>query len=169
MSLKRKASFSGLPLTNATPVNTEMSMTMEDSPKHLNSRTRKRYRDDRPDEKVIYENTLRWLYTAQERQGQPPAADEDQIEDLESATAIPTEIIDPRQQTLHKFFQPSRFSTIQPRPNQIDHKPDIISRVNSLSLRRHDSETDSNVPSLGSDSTTPSSQDITTDMELAMD
>jgi hypothetical protein len=32
---------------------------------YLNSRTRKRHRDDRPDEEAIHENTLRKLYDAQ--------------------------------------------------------------------------------------------------------
>ncbi|KIX96068.1 uncharacterized protein Z520_08323 [Fonsecaea multimorphosa CBS 102226] len=32
---------------------------------YLNSRTRKRYRDDKPNEEVIHENTLRKLYDAQ--------------------------------------------------------------------------------------------------------
>ncbi|KIW98957.1 uncharacterized protein Z519_00620 [Cladophialophora bantiana CBS 173.52] len=32
---------------------------------YLNSRTRKRYRDDRPNEEIIHENTLRKLYDAQ--------------------------------------------------------------------------------------------------------
>ena len=52
MSLKRKASFSGLPssLAMATPSGWGMS----DGSKDLPSRTRKRFRNGRPDDDVVY-------------------------------------------------------------------------------------------------------------------
>ncbi|KAJ5765430.1 hypothetical protein N7520_004989 [Penicillium odoratum] len=54
MSLKRKASFS-TPSIPFAPVSCEMDMV--DSSKHLNSRTRKRFRDGRPNEEVVYGKT----------------------------------------------------------------------------------------------------------------
>ncbi|KOC08158.1 hypothetical protein AFLA70_145g001630 [Aspergillus flavus AF70] len=168
MSLKRKASFSGIYSPDAAPVVAGRSLMMDDSPKHLNSRTRKRYRNDRPDEKVVYENTLRWLFTAQQQQGPIPHADETIDEDMES-DALPSEIVDPRQQTLHKFFQPSRPLSSQPGPNHMKQQTDNIPRTNTVFLKRHDLDALSNVTSTGSNATSPSSQDTTADMEVRMD
>lgn len=53
MPLKRKASFSTFPTPDMTPVVEGPSVTMDDAP-HMNSRTRKRFRDDRPEEKIVY-------------------------------------------------------------------------------------------------------------------
>ncbi|KAB8245733.1 hypothetical protein BDV35DRAFT_243668 [Aspergillus flavus] len=168
MSLKRKASFSGIYSPDAAPVVAGRSLMMDDSPKHLNSRTRKRYRNDRPDDKVVYENTLRWLFTAQQQQGPIPHADETIDEDMES-DALPSEIVDPRQQTLHKFFQPSRPLSSQSGPNHMKQQTDNIPRTNTGFLKRHDLDALSNVTSTGSNATSPSSQDTTADMEVRMD
>ncbi|KAL2858839.1 hypothetical protein BJX68DRAFT_262368 [Aspergillus pseudodeflectus] len=102
MSLKRKASFP----TIASPQPTQTGIDrrfMDDSPKHLHCRTRKRVRNDRPDEQTVYENTLRWLYTAQQRVQQTPTPPADQNEDIEPE--LPT-AIDSRQQSLLQFFRP---------------------------------------------------------------
>ncbi|OKL64600.1 hypothetical protein UA08_00111 [Talaromyces atroroseus] len=92
MSLKRKASFSRESFHDRA---------MEDVPRHLNSRTRKRFRDARPDEQTVYANTLRILYQAQKEPivSNPP----------DESTPPPSkpEAPDPRQQTLLKFFQPA--------------------------------------------------------------
>ncbi|OGM43644.1 hypothetical protein ABOM_008518 [Aspergillus bombycis] len=167
MSLKRKASFSGVYSPDTASVIAGRSLMMDDSPKHLNSRTRKRYRNDRPDDKVVYENTLRWLFTAQQQQGPVPHAGENIDEDMES-DSLPSEIVDPRQQTLHKFFQPSRPLTSQPGPNHVKQQTDNAPRTNNSFLKRHDLDTISNVTSIGSSAASPSSQDTTVDMEMRM-
>lgn len=119
MSLKRKASFSAMSPLNTMPVVAGPSRIVEDSPRHLHSRTRKRFKDDRPDEKVIYENTLRWLFNAQKHQHGPPPVvqDEDEDEDMDPEPLPPSEITDPRQQTLHKFFQTYHASSSLPHSN----------------------------------------------------
>ncbi|KAB8253588.1 hypothetical protein BDV32DRAFT_133876 [Aspergillus pseudonomiae] len=167
MSLKRKASFSGVYSPDAAPVIAGRSLMIDDSPKHLNSRTRKRYRNDRPDDKIVYENTLRWLFTAQQQQGPIPHADETIDEDMES-DSLPSEIVDPRQQTLHKFFQPSRPLSSQPGSKHVKQQTDNIPRTNNSFLKRHDLDTISNVASIGSSAASPSSQDTTVDMEMRM-
>lgn len=53
MSLKRKASFPTIASPNADSFMFER-LSMDDSPKHLSSRTRKRFRDDRPEDRVVY-------------------------------------------------------------------------------------------------------------------
>ena len=53
MSLKRKASFIALPSSPSAPAPSEWGMVIDGSP-HLHSRTRKRFRDDRPSDQVIY-------------------------------------------------------------------------------------------------------------------
>jgi hypothetical protein len=52
MSLKRKASFSAMSFAPSAPAPSEWGMT--DSSQHLNSRTRKRFRDGRPSDEVVY-------------------------------------------------------------------------------------------------------------------
>lgn len=54
MSLKRKASIPSLTSPNPAPVMSGRSIVADDSPKHLHSRTRKRFRNDRPDDEVVY-------------------------------------------------------------------------------------------------------------------
>ena len=44
-------------------------MSTNTTPGHLNSRTRKRFRDGRPDEEIIHQNTISMLYAAQKKQG----------------------------------------------------------------------------------------------------
>jgi hypothetical protein len=57
MSLKRKASFTALPPSPSVPAPSEWGM-MIDGSTHLHSRTRKRFRDDRPSDQVIYRKCL---------------------------------------------------------------------------------------------------------------
>ncbi|KAE8132489.1 hypothetical protein BDV38DRAFT_261114 [Aspergillus pseudotamarii] len=168
MSLKRKASFSGIYSPDAAPVIAGRSLMMDDTPKHLNSRTRKRYRNDRPDDKIVYDNTLRWLFTAQQQQGPIAYADETIDKDMES-DSLPSEIADPRQQTLHKFFQPSRPLSFQTGPNHMKQQTDNIPRNNTGFLKRHDIDTLSNVTLIGSNAASTSSQDTTADTEARMD
>lgn len=127
MSLKRKASFS-CESFQGRRISFDMQ-TMKDVPSHLNSRTRKRFRDNRPDEQTVYgeccihceqrrhpnrqyetdvphsANTLRMLYQAQKETllfSTPPA---DSITSDDPSPLEP-EPIDPRQQTLLQFFRP---------------------------------------------------------------
>ncbi|KAL4948397.1 hypothetical protein BDW69DRAFT_176536 [Aspergillus filifer] len=115
MSLKRKASFPSI----ASPQSPQKFFNpMDDSPKHLNSRTKKRVRNDRPDEQAVYDKTLRWLFTAQQRVHHlptPPAEPElesDQEHD-EDAAMQPEPTPDYRQQSLLQFFRPA-----QPQPSR---------------------------------------------------
>ncbi|QKX62766.1 uncharacterized protein TRUGW13939_09931 [Talaromyces rugulosus] len=95
MSLKRKASFSSYqPEICSRPV--------DNTPQHLSSRTRKRFRDNRPNEQTVYEKTLRILYDAQKR---PMSSNPEEQMALTPPPCDP-EALDPRQQTLRKFFQP---------------------------------------------------------------
>lgn len=57
MSLKRKASFTALPNSPLVPAPSEWGMVTDGST-HLHSRTRKRFRDDRPSDQVIYRKSL---------------------------------------------------------------------------------------------------------------
>lgn len=54
MALKRKASFSAIASPNALVTAPGELMMIDETPKHLNSRTRKRFRNDRPDDEVVY-------------------------------------------------------------------------------------------------------------------
>ncbi|KAF5015183.1 hypothetical protein F66182_13577, partial [Fusarium sp. NRRL 66182] len=98
MSLKRKASFSSEVL-HGRSFDTQ---PVADVPHHMNSRTRKRVRDNRPDQQTVYANTLRMLFQAQKEPIVSPPSDE------HSPSAEPPsepEALDPRQQTLLKFFR----------------------------------------------------------------
>ncbi|KAL3474724.1 hypothetical protein BJX99DRAFT_231205 [Aspergillus californicus] len=105
MSLKRKASFSTItsPQPNQSTVNQQF---IDDSPRHLHCRTRKRVRNGRPDDQTVYENTLRWLFTAQQRAEQIPTPATEHNDDMEPEP--PTATVDPRQQTLLRFFRPAQ-------------------------------------------------------------
>lgn len=64
MSLKRKASFP----PNVAQAIAGPSVLMDDAPsQYLNSRTRKRFRDDRPDDKTIYGEPLEYHVSASSR------------------------------------------------------------------------------------------------------
>ncbi|KAL1974418.1 hypothetical protein VTN31DRAFT_4622 [Thermomyces dupontii] len=107
MSLKRKASFPSA-VSMGMGTYTDPQARINDVPRHLNSRTRKRFRDDRPNEQTIYENTLRMLFAAQKRPQMPAE------EEPESPTSSPSELeepMDPRQQSLYKYFRPVKAPT----------------------------------------------------------
>ncbi|KAF5027688.1 hypothetical protein F66182_172 [Fusarium sp. NRRL 66182] len=67
------------------------------TPIHLNSRTMKRFRDNRPSEEMIHQRTLNMLYSAQ-NQHQPILPSE--IAHTSSEAARP----DSHQQSLHRFW-----------------------------------------------------------------
>lgn len=87
---------------------------------HLNSRTRKRLRDSRPDEETIHQNTLSRLYAAQQRHEQrseqpdhgtpftpsptPSRASLARAESTTSTTSSRTQQKEKAQASLHTFF-----------------------------------------------------------------
>ncbi|PWY91190.1 hypothetical protein BO70DRAFT_376930 [Aspergillus heteromorphus CBS 117.55] len=166
MSLKRKASFPSLAWSHPAPVFTGRSLMADDAPRHLHSRTRKRFRNDRPDEEVVYENTLRWLYTAQQQQPTPaPPTDEDASE----PEPVPSsEIVDPRQQTLHKFFRPSQSTFAQTRSNNASQQTIHTPQLTTAPLQSHNFGLSSPATSAGWGSSSPSSQ-IDSDMDVDME
>ncbi|OAX79874.1 hypothetical protein ACJ72_05806 [Emergomyces africanus] len=131
MALKRKASFTTItspsghsyynhsPSPCSSPVPMPFlgtaTITVDEPPRHLHSRTRKRFRNDRPDEQSIYDKTLQWLFSAQRKQSS--AAQSGHTNNLDNiisppAAEIPQQSsIDPNQQTLQRFFQPVRASS----------------------------------------------------------
>ncbi|CAI7587328.1 unnamed protein product [Penicillium glandicola] len=169
MSLKRKASFTALPTSPSVPAPSEWGM-MIDGSTHLNSRTRKRFRDDRPSDQVIYQNTLRWIFSAQKQKESTQVTDMDTM-DSEPTVETP-ETIDPRQQTLHRFFQqtpqqsspfrPSR-QALAPRANEtaLDQE-DLLRRQAFNQMSSGDSSSESNSP--GSNQ-----MGVDVDMDIDMD
>ncbi|OXV09669.1 hypothetical protein Egran_02569 [Elaphomyces granulatus] len=106
MGVKRKASFTTI-ASPGTPCCSETIVTIDETPKHLHSRTRKRFRDDRPDDETVYEKTIRLLFSAQKKLVSYSLSSSDGSTTLSSHPSLP-EPMDPRQQTLRKYFQPSR-------------------------------------------------------------
>ncbi|KAL1848615.1 hypothetical protein Plec18170_007925 [Paecilomyces lecythidis] len=100
MGLKRKASFTASPNTTPTPVFPGAIPTANETSTYLPSRTRKRFRDNRPDEQTIYAQTLRWLFSAAQKPAPALPADEPT-----SPPPAEPESVDSRQQTLDKFFR----------------------------------------------------------------
>lgn len=187
MSLKRKASFSAFPTPDMTPVVAGPSVTMDDAP-HMNSRTRKRFRDDRPEEKIVYgkladksteqfrdekltwiENTLRWLYSAQQRQESATinTNTEEENENLDSEPLPAPETIDPRQQTLHRFFKSTPSSA--PSSHTTRQSAGPIQTGNGL-LQPYSHDMNSPGVSMGSDDNrSPSSRLMGADMDMDVD
>ncbi|ODM24265.1 hypothetical protein SI65_02026 [Aspergillus cristatus] len=169
MSLKRKASFSTFPTPDMTPVVEGPSVTMDDAP-HLNSRTRKRFRDDRPEEKIVYENTLRWLYSAQQRQESTTinTSTGDENENTDSEPLPTPETIDPRQQTLHRFFKSAPSSA--PSSSHATRQSAGPIQTNNGFLQPYSHNMNSPGLSMGSDDNhSPSSRFMTADMDMDVD
>ncbi|KAM5442875.1 hypothetical protein MferCBS31731_002261 [Microsporum ferrugineum] len=128
--MKRKASFSTIlsPRSSTSfydrtvspiPCSLSDAMAIDETPQHLHSRTRKRFKNDRPDEQAVYDNTLRWLFSAQKQaenndfytETTTPSGDgldnveEDTSLEDDTMTALPKP--DPSQRTLHHFFRPA--------------------------------------------------------------
>ncbi|KAF3480623.1 uncharacterized protein GIQ15_05970 [Arthroderma uncinatum] len=130
MTLKRKASFSTIlsPRSSTSfydhnvspiPCSLDDAMVIDETPQHLHSRTRKRFRNDRPDEQAVYDNTLRWLFSAQKHidntEVHPMAStsNDDGPDEAEPSTPSLADSVassmkpDPSQRTLHHFFRPA--------------------------------------------------------------
>ncbi|RDW93944.1 uncharacterized protein DSM5745_01266 [Aspergillus mulundensis] len=122
MSLKRKASFPNIASPQSPQTPSARHFTgMDDSPKHLNCRTRKRVMNIRPNDQAVYDKTLRWLFTAQQRVQQipTPPTEPEHDEDMEleaEAEAVPLPAPDHRQQSLLQFFRPAQPQQ-HPRPS----------------------------------------------------
>ncbi|KAM3566817.1 hypothetical protein ARSEF4850_000235 [Beauveria asiatica] len=118
MTLKRKRSSSELAssplsfnLTFSSPPSQVPSMVDFTprmgliNPFHLNSRTLKRFRDNRPSQAEIHQHTLQLLYTAQQQQQQhqdapSPCPEAEAPPELEQ----PQQRQDRNQQSLHRFW-----------------------------------------------------------------
>ncbi|RMY23982.1 hypothetical protein D0867_01682 [Hortaea werneckii] len=109
--------ISPLPLQQQKP--TWSWPTYDDTPSTqlLNSRTRKRHRDDRPDEQRIHASTIQRLYDAQRKQ--PEASP---IPSHQSITAIVHQQpqSQPQSSTLHTFWRLPPTSTCVSQPMQIE-------------------------------------------------
>ncbi|KAL4766017.1 uncharacterized protein BDW70DRAFT_155666 [Aspergillus foveolatus] len=195
MSLKRKASFPSI-ASPQLPQSAIDRRFMDDSPKHLHCRTRKRVRNDRPDDQAVYgglsrlppngfpdsmltletDKTLRWLFTAQQRVQQIPIPPIEPEQDENMEPEAPP-AFDPRQQTLLQFFRPT-----QPQPyRQPSQQPCPSIPIDQLSSEPgpsrsgigflHDRDVGSVSPSTASDgeTMTPASQLADRDMDMDMD
>ncbi|KAJ5959858.1 uncharacterized protein N7479_007008 [Penicillium vulpinum] len=167
MSLKRKASFTALPTSPSVPGPSEWG-TMTNGSTHLHSRTRKRFRDDRPSEQMIYQNTLRWIFSAQKQQETTQATDMDAM-DSEPTLETP-EAIDPRQQTLHRFFQqtPQQSSSFRPSRQALAPRANETALAQEDQLRRQAFNQMSSGDS-SSESNSPGSNQMGADVDMDMD
>ncbi|KAL4979645.1 hypothetical protein BDW66DRAFT_147993 [Aspergillus desertorum] len=176
MSLKRKASFPSTAIPQSPqPTPIDRSFT-DDSPRHLHCRTRKRVRNDRPNDQEVYDKTLRYLFMAQQRIQQLPSPPTEPDLDVATEREAPP-AVDPRQQTLLRFFrpaqpQPQRQPSHQPCPstplNQLSSEPTPPLRVNGFPQGR---DVGSVSPFTASDgeTMTPASRLADHDMDMNMD
>ncbi|OQD87212.1 hypothetical protein PENANT_c006G07170 [Penicillium antarcticum] len=169
MSLKRKADFAAVPSSPSIAAPSEWGMVI-DGNNHLHSRTRKRFRDDRPSDQVIYQNTLRWIFSAQKQQVPASTVEMDTMES-EAALEAPVEV-DPRQQTLHRFFQPTPQQSSPFRPS----RQALAPRANETALAQEDilrrrafEQMTSADSSSTSDSNSPGFNQMGADVDMDMD
>ncbi|KAJ6044089.1 uncharacterized protein N7446_002286 [Penicillium canescens] len=169
MSLKRKAEIAAVPSSPSVPAPSEWAM-MIDGNNYLHSRTRKRFRDDRPSDQVIYQNTLRWIFSAQKQQVPARTIEMDTM-DSEPTLETPEEV-DPRQQTLHRFFQPTPQQSSSFRPSRQALAPraneTALAQEDSLRRRAFDQMNPVNSSST-SDSNSPGFNQMGADMDMDMD
>ncbi|CRG88048.1 hypothetical protein PISL3812_05074 [Talaromyces islandicus] len=160
MSLKRKASFSSYQLSNGPEL---YSRPVDNTPQHLGSRTRKRFRDNRPDEQIVYEKTLRMLYDAQKR----PISSNPEEQIPLTPPPCDADALDPRQQTLRKFFQPlpAPSSSMDISGVTEDNKPNGPNGQFST-FQNQDPEYNNNQSGPNSGSSTPLSAGSETDMTM---
>ncbi|KAJ5774253.1 hypothetical protein N7457_009149 [Penicillium paradoxum] len=167
MSLKRKVSFTALPTSPSVPAPSDWGM-MIDGNTHIHSRTRKRFRDDRPSEQVIYQNTLRWIFSAQKQQESAQAAEMDTM-DSEPTIETP-EAVDPRQQTLHRFFQktPQQSSSFRPSPQALAPRANETA-LDQENVLRHQAFNQMSSVDSASESNSPGFNQLDVDMDMDMD
>ncbi|KAI2792675.1 hypothetical protein POX_b02715 [Penicillium oxalicum] len=175
MSMKRKASISGLAPSMATP--TPSGWAPSNISTELPSRTRKRFRNGRPDDDVVYEKTLRWIYSAQQQQQQqqtsitPMDTTDDTM--IEAEPQIPgAEAADPRQQTLLRFFQPQPEPMSPFRPS----REALAARANETAIHREDlirrqtfAQLNTTESTSGSETASPGFFNTETDVDMEME
>ncbi|KAL4869262.1 hypothetical protein BDV12DRAFT_168190 [Aspergillus spectabilis] len=165
MSLKRKASFPSISSPQSAQAIFDRPF-VDDSPKHLHCRTRKRVRNNRPNDQTVYDTTLRWLFTAQQRVQPMPSTPADQDEDMEPEG--PT-AVDHRQQSLLRFFRPIQPSR-QPCPSTpVGQFPGEPSRCGNETLQGHDVGSVSPAATSDSGTMSPAAQLVDRDMDMDMD
>ena len=107
------------------------------------------------------ENTIRWLFSEQQKQ-QSPVQDEDM---MNPDNETPPDVVDPRQHTLYRFFKTSR-SSLPQSPSDAGvwkgHEASFCAR-NPQHHQPHAADTDS--PS----QTTDTDMDVDTDMDSGSD
>ncbi|RMZ20613.1 hypothetical protein D0859_15384 [Hortaea werneckii] len=93
--------------------------TYDDTPSTqlLNSRTRKRHRDDRPDEHQIHASTIQRLYDAQRQH--PEASPMPAHQSISAITQQQQPQSQPQSSTLHSFWRLPPTSTCSSQPMQI--------------------------------------------------
>ncbi|KAI9810042.1 MAG: hypothetical protein M1827_006740 [Pycnora praestabilis] len=98
-----------------------LNKTWDDRSRHLSSRTRKRFRDNRPSEEIVYENTLQKLFFAR-----PSASPIPSHPHSPQSLAAPSlsQKPPPPQSSLHAFWSLPR---PQPPPTTTVHTPRISS------------------------------------------
>ncbi|KAJ5919777.1 Ribonucleoprotein LSM domain eukaryotic/archaea-type [Penicillium verhagenii] len=171
MSLKRKASFSAAPSSPFVPMSCELDMV--DSSKHLHSRTRKRFRDGRPDDEVVYEKTLRWIFSAQKQPSAVPMdTSEEMMQELEASSFPSSETADPRQHTLLRFFQPRT----QPVPHFKPSREALVPRANETLMAQDEAlrrtafqQMPTGAGSSGSETMSTGFNQMDTDMDMDTD
>lgn len=88
---------------------------------------------------------------------------------MELETPPSSEIVDPRQQTLHKFFQPSQTSSFQPRASHLNHHPHANSPPTDIFPQRREFDMSSTVTLSSRDTSSPSSHGAGAGMDMDMD
>ncbi|KAJ0277017.1 hypothetical protein CBS470a_010509 [Colletotrichum nupharicola] len=111
MALKRKRSASELVTLFNSPARSDSSVESFDfpispslafprafaTPSHLDSRTRKRFRDNRPSQEEVHQRTLQMLYSAQQQ-------DQNMENELSSSPAPAPAVARNTQKSLHSFW-----------------------------------------------------------------
>ncbi|MCJ1313557.1 hypothetical protein MMC25_007236 [Agyrium rufum] len=121
----------------------------------LNSRTRKRFRNGRPDESAVHENTYAILFKAQQNLSAHPAplpaasalAESPPNSRSSSYSSLPANVSHPErhQKSLHNFW-PSLSSSAPPAPSALcDPRAMVLSRSNSSQHVRRCQDCDSNL------------------------
>ncbi|RMY64532.1 hypothetical protein D0863_09751 [Hortaea werneckii] len=110
--------ISPLPLQRQKP--TWSWPTYDDTPSSqlLNSRTRKRHRDDRPDEHQIHASTIQRLYDAQRQH--PEASPMPSHQSISAITQQQQPQSQPQSSTLHKFWRLPPTSTCSSQSMQME-------------------------------------------------
>lgn len=121
------------------------------------------------------EKTLRWIFSAQQQQQQQPITPMDTTDDamMDTDPSIPSpETVDPRQQTLLRFFQPRTEAMSPFRPS----REALAARANETAMDQEEimrrqafSQMNMAGSTSGSETTSPSFFQTETDVDMDMD